>query len=294
MNSKMKRRLIVVTGVIVVVLAIVLAIVGSSGAAKTISVKDALESDLAGERVQVSGNVVDNSFATVDGVLTFDIYDPDGGDPAQKLHVSYDGAASSTFGNGVTAICTGKIVEGEGGLELVCSELVTKCPSKYESATDALSVTNLLDYGDSIINTTVKLKGTVKAGTLTSAAESGEPRFVVVDASDASRAITTARLLTASPMAPRSWLRARWRLLAHSRLPTSRRRVKACLLLVCSAWSSPSLALALALYACSLRRRFATLAAHLRPTRSHGRAPWRIFLRLSPSRSAAACSSSAS
>ena len=182
MNSKMKRRLIVVTGVIVVVLAIVLAIVGSSGAAKTISVKDALESDLAGERVQVSGNVVDNSFATVDGVLTFDIYDPDGGDPAQKLHVSYDGAASSTFGNGVTAICTGKIVEGEGGLELVCSELVTKCPSKYESATDALSVTSLLDYGDSIINT-------VKAGTLTSAAESGEPRFVVVDASDASREI---------------------------------------------------------------------------------------------------------
>lgn len=189
MNSKMKRRLIVVTGIIVVVLAIVLAIVGSSGAAKTISVKDALESDLAGERVQVSGNVVDNSFATVDGVLTFDIYDPDGGDPAQKLHVSYDGAASSTFGNGVTAICTGKIVEGEDGLELVCSELVTKCPSKYESATDALSVTNLLDYGDSIINTTVKLKGTVKAGTLTSAAESGEPRFVVVDASDASREI---------------------------------------------------------------------------------------------------------
>ena len=184
MNSKMKRRLIVVTGVIVVVLAIVLAIVGSSGAAK-----DALESDLAGERVQVSGNVVDNSFATVDGVLTFDIYDPDGGDPAQKLHVSYDGAASSRFGNGVTAICTGKIVEGEGGLELVCSELVTKCPSKYESATDALSVTSLLDYGDSIINTTVKLKGTVKAGTLTSAAESGEPRFVVVDASDASREI---------------------------------------------------------------------------------------------------------
>ncbi len=26
----------------------------------------------------------------------------------------------------------------------------------------------------------------------------------------------------------------------------------------------------------------AALAAHLRPTRSHGRAPWRIFLRLSP------------
>ena len=179
MNSKMKRRLIVVTGVIVVVLAIVLAIVGSSGAAKTISVKDALESDLAGERVQVSGNVVDNSFATVDGVLTFDIYDPDGGDPAQKLHVSYDGAASSTFGNGVTAICTGKIVEGEGGLELVCSELVTKCPSKYENASSALSVSRLLEYGDQVVDKPVKVSGTVQAGSL-KAAGAGD-RFVLAD-----------------------------------------------------------------------------------------------------------------
>lgn len=190
MNSKTKRRLIVVTGVIVVVLAIVLAVVGSSGAAKTISVKDALEADYEGERVQVSGNVVDNSFATVDGVLSFDIYDPDGGDPAQKLHVRYDGAASSTFGNGVTAICTGKIVEADGGVELSCSELVTKCPSKYESATDALTVTKLLDYGDSIINTTVKLKGSIAPGTLTSAAASDEPRFVIVDADAEDRSIS--------------------------------------------------------------------------------------------------------
>ena len=179
MNSKMKRRLIVVTGVIVVVLAIVLAIVGSSGAAKTISVKDALESDLAGERVQVSGNVVDNSFATVDGVLTFDIYDPDGGDPAQKLHVSYDGAASSTFGNGVTAICTGKIVEGEGGLELVCSELVTKCPSKYENASSALSISRLLEYGDQVVDKPVKVSGTVQTGSLKAAGEGD--RFVLAD-----------------------------------------------------------------------------------------------------------------
>lgn len=189
MNSKMKRRLIVVTGVIVVVLAIVLAVVGSGSAAKTISVKDALEGNNAGERVQVSGNVVDNSFATTNGVLTFDIYDPDGGDPAQKLHVSYDGAASSTFGNGVTAICTGKIVDGESGPELSCSELVTKCPSKYESATDALTVAKLLDYGDSMINTTVKLKGAIKDGTLTSAAASGEPRFVILDTNGDEREI---------------------------------------------------------------------------------------------------------
>lgn len=183
MNAKMKRRLMVVTGVIVVVLAIVLAVVGSGGAAKTVTVADALSGAYDSDRIQVSGNVVDNSFATEDNVLTFEIYDPDG-DQSQTLRVSYEGAASSTFGNGVTAICTGKL-DTSNGVELVASELVTKCPSKYESATDALTVSKLLGYGDSIVDTTVKLAGTVVEGTLT-AAGSGEPRFMVADATDAS------------------------------------------------------------------------------------------------------------
>lgn len=61
MNTKTKRRLVVVTGVIVVVLAIVLAVVGSGGAAKTVTVADALSGTHDSDRVQVSGNVVDNS-----------------------------------------------------------------------------------------------------------------------------------------------------------------------------------------------------------------------------------------
>lgn len=183
MNTKTKRRLVVVTGVIVVVLAIVLAVVGSGGAAKTVSVADALSGSYDSDRIQVSGNVVDNSFATEDNVLTFDIYDPEG-DASQTLRVRYEGAASSTFGNGVTAICTGKL-STSNGVELVASELVTKCPSKYESATDALTVARLTEYGESIVDTTVKLAGTVVEGTLT-AAGTGEPRFMVADAGDAS------------------------------------------------------------------------------------------------------------
>lgn len=182
MNTKTKRRLIVVTGVIVVVLAIVLAVVGSGGAAKTVSVAEALSGSHDSDRIQVSGNVVDNSFATEDNVLTFEIFDPEG-DESQTLRVRYEGAASSTFGNGVTAICTGRL-STSNGVELVASELVTKCPSKYESATDALTVSRMLEYGDSIVDTTVKLTGVVE-GAL-SAAGSGEPRFVVADGADAS------------------------------------------------------------------------------------------------------------
>lgn len=180
MNAKMKKRMIAVSGVIIIVLILVLAFVGGNTAAQTISVAEAAENPQAGQKVQVSGNVVQDSFSTSGNVLTFKIYDPEG-DPATQLEVRYDGAASSTFGNDVTAICTGKI--DDAGV-LQCSELVTKCPSKYENADSALTVSQLLGYGDSVVGNVVKVAGTVKAGTLT-AAGMGD-RFVVVDAEDGS------------------------------------------------------------------------------------------------------------
>ncbi len=182
MNTKTKRRLVAVTGVIIIVLVVILAVVGGSGAAKTITVTDAAEGGYAGQRVQVTGNVVDNSFSTVDGVLKFQIFDPEG-DASKAIAVEYDGAAASTFGNGVTAICTGTM--SDDGKTLVASELVTKCPSKYESATDALTVSKLIGYGEDIVGKPVKVAATVKAGTLGSAVSS-DVRFVAVDADDAS------------------------------------------------------------------------------------------------------------
>lgn len=64
MNTQMKRRLVVVTGIIVVVMAIVLAVVGSGGSARSLTVADAAGGTGMGERVQVTGNVVDNSYST--------------------------------------------------------------------------------------------------------------------------------------------------------------------------------------------------------------------------------------
>ncbi len=179
MNAKMKRRMIVVTGVIVIVLILILALVGGNTSATTVDIAEALTGQYADKRIQVSGNVVENSYSTEDGVLTFSIYDPDG-DASQQLQVSYDGGASSTFGNDVTAICTGKI-DVNGVLQ--ASELVTKCPSKYESSTDALDVADLLDYGEDIVNKTVRVTGTVKAGTLTAA---GQGDRLVLASSDGS------------------------------------------------------------------------------------------------------------
>lgn len=187
MNVQIRRRLVVVTGVIIVVLAVILAVVGAGGTARSISIADALNVSGSGERVQITGNVVDNSYSTKDGALTFSIYDP-AADPDQMINVRYEGAASSTFGNGVTAICTGRLTDENGKRFLIASELVTKCPSKYESATDALDVGRLLEYGTDIVGKTVKIVGVVKEETLT--AVGSEERFICVDENDSSTEVS--------------------------------------------------------------------------------------------------------
>lgn len=183
MNAKTKRRMVVVTGIIVIVLIVILAVVGGSSSAKSVTIAEAATGSYVDQKIQVTGNVVEDSFSTQDDVLIFDIYDPDG-DASQSIRVRFEGGVSATFGNDVTAICTGKM-NSDGVLN--CSELVTKCPSKYENATDALTITQLADYGDDVIGTVVKVQGVVKDGTLT-AAGSGD-RFVIVDSED-----TTAEL----------------------------------------------------------------------------------------------------
>ncbi len=162
MNKQMKRRLTAVTGIIVIVVVIVLAVVGGNSSATTVSVANAVATGHSDKKIQVTGNVVENSYTVEGDTLTFSIYDP-AADPNVQLRVEFDGGVSSTFGNDVTAICTGR-VDGNGVLQ--CSTLVTKCPSKYENATDAIGVDQLLGYGAEIVNKPVKIVGTVKASSI--------------------------------------------------------------------------------------------------------------------------------
>lgn len=179
MNSKMKKRMVAVGGVIVIVVIVLMAFVCGGNAAKVVSVGDAAGGAYESKKVQVSGLVVDNSY-TVDpaGVLSFDIAAEDDPTQAVKLRVVYDKGVSATFGNGISAICTGRVQDGM----LVCTELVTKCPSKYENATEALSVAKLKGYDlQAMEGTTVKVAGSVaQLGDVTSA-----ERLVIADAADA-------------------------------------------------------------------------------------------------------------
>ena len=175
MNTKMKKRMIVVGGIIVIAIILLLAFVGAGNNAKVVSVAEAADGSYEGAKVQVTGTVVDNSYSVDgDGVLTFSIQDKD--DPSATMAISYDKGVSATFGNGIEAICTGRMQ----GSELVCTELVTKCPSKYENATEALSISELLSYDlEKMVGNTVKVAGSVQAGSIKDA--TADVRLIIED-----------------------------------------------------------------------------------------------------------------
>lgn len=173
MNRRARNRLIIVTLIIVVIIIVILAVAGSGGSAKTVSVAQAQDSQYVGKRIQVSGTVVDDSYVTGDDGITFSVSDTD--DPSKTIDVVYSGAVPSTFGNGITAISTG--VMGEDGT-LQATELLTKCPSKYESAEGSLTVANLNASGDSIVGQDVKVAGDIVSGTLVPAGQA-EDRFTL-------------------------------------------------------------------------------------------------------------------
>ena len=162
MNRSAKRRLVVVGGIIVVAMLVIVAIAGSGGAASSLSIADVVSGDYRGKKVQVSGSVVADSLTSEGSTALFEIQPEEGSAAAsgqETLTVRYDGALPATFGTGVVAICTGTV---ESDNTLAATELVTKCPSKYESAEGSLTVKGLLDQGDSMVGVDTKVCGYVR------------------------------------------------------------------------------------------------------------------------------------
>lgn len=159
MNKAAKKRLVIVSLIIVIVAVVLFCVLGSGGTATSLSVAQAASGDYQGKKVQVAGAVVQDSYTSEGSSAVFSIADDD---TAATLRVTYSGAMPATFGNGVTAICTG-VIDGDG---LTCTSLVTKCPSKYESAEGSVTVATLLDNADAYKGAEVKLAGYVTAGTI--------------------------------------------------------------------------------------------------------------------------------
>ncbi len=178
MNKRARNRLVGVTAIVVLLVGVILYTTMQSDGAYSKSVDEVLkDKSLVGKRVRVSGAVVPGSWDKGNNPMLFSIKAENGGGGG-VLKVSYNGAAPNTFGDGVVAIVTGEL-KSDGSIQ--SSDMITKCPSKYESATGAMTVSQLVADKDMGITFT-KVAGYVVPDSLV-APGAGE-RFKLADQPD--------------------------------------------------------------------------------------------------------------
>lgn len=190
MNKRARNRLVGITAIILLVIAAIFATVGMrGGAAYNMTVKQATADQASvGKRIKVGGVVVNGSWDKKTNPMTFKIRDEkDTGSTGQLITVVYSGAVPSTFGDGVTAIVTGDF---KAGNTIEAGEMITKCPSKYESATGAYSISQLKAKATTMVAIPIKVAGKVKAGTIVP--PGGAVRFIAVNAEGATDEINVA------------------------------------------------------------------------------------------------------
>lgn len=177
MNKRAKQRLIGVTILIFVAVgALILFSDFSGGTATKTSIAQALtEDDLVGTQVEVSGKVVAGSWVSGATPFVFEIEDSEDAD-AGRIRVVWNEVVPGAFGDGTTATVTG-VLEEDGSIN--AKYLVTKCPSKYESSTGALTVNDALARSGELAGVTLKVTGFVVNGSIGIAGDM--PRFRVAD-----------------------------------------------------------------------------------------------------------------
>lgn len=176
MNTRARNRLILVTVLILLVAAAVFfGSGGFSAAAYSKSVTEVTsDPKLVGQRVKVTGTVVPGSWNKQSNPMVFAIR-AEGASGGPQIQVVYGGTVPNTFGDGTSAIVTGDL-ETTGTIK--ADEMITKCPSKYESRTDALTVTGLVKSETG--GHPVKVLGVLAPGTLKDA--SAAERFTLASA----------------------------------------------------------------------------------------------------------------
>lgn len=180
MNKRARTRLIGVTAIILIAVAAIFLAGGNKDAAYYKSVEEAAtDAALVGERLQVGGAVVTGSWDKKSNPMTFEIRDEaDESGTGPTVKVVYNGSVPSTFGDGVVAIVKGELGSDKS---ITADEMITKCPSKYESAKGAMPVGDITD-GQTLEQ--VKITGIVVNGSV--AAPGGGVRFSVAEKADGS------------------------------------------------------------------------------------------------------------
>jgi cytochrome c-type biogenesis protein CcmE len=127
-NKKSRTRLLVATGVIVVVFVIGVVFLVQRQGAYYRQVSDLTTGQYDGKNVKVGGKVLSGTIKRDPSGVHFTIEDLTG--KTDTVNVLYSGQMPNTFDAGVDVVVIGKYASN-GGL-ITADQLQTKCPSKYK------------------------------------------------------------------------------------------------------------------------------------------------------------------
>lgn len=128
MNKKSRNKLLIVTAVIIALISglTYYALSGKGSLAYFKTVKEIkADKSLVGESIRVGGRVLPGTRSRGPEGLKFAI-----GDAGERMWVTYKGGEPSTFGDNVQVIAEGELKSQD---RLEATNLVTKCPSKFEN-----------------------------------------------------------------------------------------------------------------------------------------------------------------
>ena len=129
MNKKSRARLLIATGVIVVVFAVGVVFLVQKQGAYYRQVSDLTSGQYDGKNVKVGGKVLDGTIDRDAGGVHFTIQDLTG--KPDTVKVTYNGQMPGTFKAGVDVVIVGKYGATDGMIS--ADQLQTKCPSKYKA-----------------------------------------------------------------------------------------------------------------------------------------------------------------
>ncbi|HVQ58695.1 MAG TPA: cytochrome c maturation protein CcmE [Solirubrobacterales bacterium] len=128
-----KRKIRLVSALSVAVLLAVALIYTSFSAATEAKQPSELLNAVPGTSAQMNGRVVKGTIHEQGNGIAFDVVDRDGG--SQALPVTYTGAVPDAFRGGREIVLTGEVQDGTFVGEP--ETLITKCPSKFTTKSDA-------------------------------------------------------------------------------------------------------------------------------------------------------------
>jgi cytochrome c-type biogenesis protein CcmE len=132
-DPQRKRKIRLVTALSVAVLLAVALIYTSFSASTEAKEPSQLLAAAPGTSYEMSGRVVRGSVRRVEDGIAFRVVDRDGG--SKSLPVTYDGTVPDPFRGGREIILTGTVENGTFIGEP--DTLITKCPSKFTTKSDA-------------------------------------------------------------------------------------------------------------------------------------------------------------